>query len=84
MSTALLCMSHSHDVIVYLQFYIVIIINPDYRPKAFKFRSPSLSFLSHSCVSAVVLENMVLVSRRLEDLKKGLGLEQKDLSLGLD
>jgi hypothetical protein len=26
------------------------------------------------CSSAVVLEDMVLVSRRLEDLKKGLGL----------
>ncbi len=34
--------------------------------------------------SAVVLEDMVLVSRRLEDLKKSLGLEQKVLGLGLD
>jgi hypothetical protein len=35
--------------------------------------------------SAVVVEDMVLVSRRLEDLKKslGLGLEQKVLGLGL-
>jgi hypothetical protein len=37
-------------------------------------------------VSAVVLEDMVLISRRLEDLKKSLdlGLEQKVLGLGLD
>jgi hypothetical protein len=34
-------------------------------------------------ISAVVLEDMVLVSRRLEDLKKSLGLEQKVLGLGL-
>ena len=37
--------------------------------------------------SAVVLEDMVLVSRRLEDLKKGLGLglglEHRVLGLGL-
>ena len=34
--------------------------------------------------SAVVLEDMVLVSRHLKDLKKGLSLEQKVLGLGLD